>query len=174
MTTCNVLATLHEAGLVLAQNPAGGLAVGPASRITPELRIVIKTNRDGLLAQLSHEASNDAIGAQRHADLDRYCWPHSNAMNGQEIETFKARLVRFTDKGLCPETAEREADRLVARDREGDDRRLCLECAQLQGTGRWRCGNWMAAEVAREGVAPELVRTLQRCFGYWPVTNDGL
>ena len=34
------------------------------------------------------------------SDPDRWCWPHSSAMNTEEIDTFTARLARFTDKGL--------------------------------------------------------------------------
>ena len=34
------------------------------------------------------------------SDPDRWCWPHSEAMNAGEIDTFMARLSRFTDKGL--------------------------------------------------------------------------
>jgi len=54
---------------------------------------------------------------------DSFCWPHSSAMNGAEIDTFTGRLARFTDRGLSLDDAERLADRLVIRDRDGDDRR---------------------------------------------------
>ena len=66
----------------------------------------------------------------------------------------------------------RLADGLVIRDREGDDRRLCLECTHLQGYGRWHCGNWQAAEVAQQGLARDLVLMLQRCGGF--VGRQGL
>ena len=99
-------------------------------------------------------------------DPDRWCWPHSVAWNSKEIDTFTARLARFTDKGVSYDDAERLADALVIRDREGDDRRLCLECPHLQGFGRWRCGNWQAADVARQGLARDLVLMLQRCGGF--------
>lgn len=98
-------------------------------------------------------------------DPDRYCWPHGPAMNGREIDNMAARLARFTDKGMSLDDAERLADRLVIRDREGDDRRLCLECAHLQGHGSWRCGNSGPADVAPLVLAPELVMMLQRCAG---------
>lgn len=118
-------------------------------------------------------AANDAAAETLTADPDRYCWPHSDAMNGQEISIFTERLAKFTDKGLSLDAAERLADRLVIRDREADDRRLCLECPHLQGRIRWRCGNWEAADVARDGLAPELVKMLQRCSGYPHTTNSG-
>lgn len=99
-------------------------------------------------------------------DHDRCCWPNSDAMRGQEIDNLTARLARFTDKGASLDDAERLADKLVIRDREGDDRRLCLECSHLQGVGRWRCGNWQAADVTRMGLARDLVLMLQRCAGF--------
>ena len=44
-----------------------------------------------------HDSSIAVIG-----DPDRWCWPHSSAMNGAEIETFAVRLHQFTGKGLAP------------------------------------------------------------------------
>lgn len=55
-------------------------------------------------------------------DPDRWCWPDGLAMNTAEIDTFTARLARFTDKGLTLAVAESLADGLVQRDREMDDR----------------------------------------------------
>lgn len=97
---------------------------------------------------------------------DRWCWPHSLAWNSKEIDTFTTRLARFTDKGLSLADAESEADRLVIRDRDCDDRRLCLECTRLHGAGLWRCGNWQAANVARDRLDRDLVLMLQRCGGF--------
>lgn len=121
----------------------------------------------------ANAAANDLPVEPLVADPDRYCWPHSDAMNGREIDAFMARLAQFTDKGLSLDEAERLADKLVIRDRESDDQRLCLECPHLQGRVRWRCGNWEAADVAREGLAPDLVETLQRCGGYPYAPNNG-
>lgn len=52
------------------------------------------------------------------ADPDRYCWPHSTAMNTREIDLFAARLAKFTDMGVPHADAEALADKLVLRDRE--------------------------------------------------------
>ncbi len=112
------------------------------------------------------EAANDGELTVAVSDPNRWCWPASPAMNTEEIDTFTARLERFTDKGVSYDEAERLADRLVNRDREGDDRRLCLECGHLQGAGRWRCGNWKQADVSRDGLARDLVLMLQRCSGF--------
>lgn len=106
-------------------------------------------------------------------DPDRWCWPNSPAMNTTEVDTFTARLARFTDKGVSYDDAERLADVLVQRDREDDDRRLCLECTYLHGAGRWRCGNAKLAGLASGstgGILPgDVVLTLQRCAGFGPL-----
>lgn len=107
-------------------------------------------------------AANDAA----MPDPDRCCWPYSTAMNSTELETCAARLMRFTDKGESLDDAERIADRLLIRDREGDNRRLCLECAHLHGAGRRRCGNWRQAEIGGSAMQEELVLMLQRCNGF--------
>ena len=105
-------------------------------------------------------------------DSDRWCWPHSSAMNGTEIDTFAVRLHKFTDKGLARNDGEALADKLVLRDRDQDDRRVCLECKHFagHGAGSWRCGNWQAAGVAlrsRDAQLPaDLVVQLQRCDGF--------
>lgn len=106
------------------------------------------------------------------ADPDRWCWPHSEAMNTGEIDAFTARLARFTDRGLGLDDAEALADKLVTRDRESDDRRLCLECLHLSGqSGKtWDCRNWQAAKVAIRArdaqLSAALVLQLHRCDGF--------
>lgn len=122
--------------------------------------------------------ASQALDAQIHAagllpgnDPDRWCYPDSEAMTGTELDLFTARLARFIDKGVSHADAELMADKLVQRDRESDDRRLCLECTHLGGYGRtsWRCGNWRRAGVARQArdaqLPADLVLQLQRCAG---------
>ena len=105
-------------------------------------------------------------------DLDRWCWPHSSVMNGAEIDTFTARLFRFNDKGLPRNDGETLADKLVIRDRESDDRCVCLECVHLTGhwASSWRCGNWKAASAPHQSsdaqLASVLVLMRQRCDGF--------
>jgi len=52
---------------------------------------------------------------------DRWCYPQSDAMTGVEIDLMVKRISRM------PESL---ADRLVIRDRNGDDRISCAECKQ--------------------------------------------
>ena len=93
-------------------------------------------------------------------------------MNSAEIDIFTARLARFTDKGLSLEDADALADKLVKRDRDLDDRRLCLECIHLSGGERrgWGCRNWQRAGVALRAkdarLSAALVYQLQRCDGF--------
>lgn len=92
--------------------------------------------------------------------------PHAEAMNETEIDTLMTRLALFTGKGATVQDAEKQADRLMMRDREGDDRRLCLECAHLHGVGPWHCGNWRQSGMAQGGTPRDTVALLQRCRGY--------
>lgn len=46
----------------------------------------------------------------------------------RETQTFLVRKARIRALGLSDPLADKLADRLVARDRDGDDRRLCVEC----------------------------------------------
>lgn len=161
----DLLGTLTAAGMTLALTSENGLKVTPARTLTNELRETIKANKAMLVEYLQRLAANDTL-AEATANPERWNWPHSEAMNEVEINTFTERLARFTDKRASLEVAERLADKLVIRDREGDDRRLCLECVYLQSNGHWRCFNSRVADVAPEGLASELVFSLQRCCGF--------
>ena len=115
---------------------------------------------------LGSEATDPAL------DRDRWCWPNSTAMNTAEIDTFTARLDDFTRRGLAFDDAEKLADKLVLRDRDLDDRRLCPECQHLHGNrpSAWRCGNWKQAGIAVRAsdaqLSAALVHQLQRCDGF--------
>ena len=91
-------------------------------------------------------------------------------MTGAEIDTFTVRLARFADRGLLLANAERVADKLVMRDRDADDRRLCVECASFQRGER--CGNWRQAGIAIRTkdaqLSAALMIQLQRCDGFAP------
>ena len=131
--------------------------------VAPDIAHMQKTKGD-------LQAANDPASAAP-ADPDRWCWPHSTAMNTSEIDTFTARLARFTDKGINLDDGEALADKLALRDRESDDRRLCLECAHLAGrAGTWSCKNWRLAGIANTmrdaRLSAALVMQLQRCNGF--------
>lgn len=112
------------------------------------------------------DAANDA-----GLNSDCCCWPYSTAMNTREIRNFKTRLDRLITKGMDHDAAEQLADQLLNRDRDGDDRRLCLECRNLsRHADSWHCGNWKVAGVAIRSkdaqISLTFIRTLQRCNGW--------
>jgi hypothetical protein len=98
--------------------------------------------------------------------------PPKFEMTDEELHTFTARVARITDRGSTREESEVWAEKLLQRDREQDDRTVCLECNRLGGTGpsSWRCGNWRRAGIAlraRDAELPkDLVQLLQRCPGF--------
>lgn len=92
---------------------------------------------------------------------DRWCWPYSEAMNGNEIARFQARVQLFISRGSRLEGAEELADSLVLRDRDLDDRRVCLECINLRGR------HCMKPEEGGAGTDVSGIRVvLQRCAGF--------
>lgn len=106
-------------------------------------------------------AANDAT-----PDPDRWSWPHSEAMTTVEIDTFTMRLERFTAKGLALADGVAVADKLVTRDRDGDERRLCLECQQVAGYGPWRCNRWRRAGLGQPAIPADMAQQLQRCDAF--------
>ena len=128
------------------------------------------------VATAQKQATNDTAASV--LDPDRWCWPHSSAMTGWEIDTFTARLHHFTRRGLAESDAERLADKLLTRNREADDRRLCLECAHLAGrAGVWGCRNWQQAAIASKAHDAQLPAALviqpQRCDGFTDQNQQG-
>mgnify|MGYP000397326135 CR=1 FL=1 len=96
---------------------------------------------------------------------DRWCWPKGPAMNGQEIAVFNERNNLFFARGWGG--SEAVTERLVRRDRESDDRVVCLECVHY--TKRW-CANANAAALSptksSTQIATTLITLLQRCPGF--------
>lgn len=61
--------------------------------------------------------------------------PIRPAMSEREIDRFQARVRLFRLRGWDDGRADAAADDLVLRDRDGDDRRMCIECQHLQRDG---------------------------------------
>ena len=75
----------------------------------------------------------------------------------------RARLIRW---GWAEPEAEKLAERLVRRDREGDDRVSCAgECTHYRPG---RCGNHRSAGLNASDVGRDLAAMLQRCPGFQP------
>lgn len=83
---------------------------------------------------------NDGAGAAPRSSGNPYMTPdqgdacHEGGWDDQEIESFVTLADRF--KRMGRPDAEHLAERLVLRDRDADGRRLCLECLELESSGR--------------------------------------
>ena len=152
----DLLRHLRDAGFTVAPADGRGIRVAPSASLTDAHRQAIRDHRAELLSLLTPTVA---------ADLDRCCWPHSDAMNGAELERFAKRVQQATRRGISTEAAEAMADRLVIRDREQDDRCACLECATLRPG---RCGNYRHAGLQGPDVGRDLAAMLQRCPGFQP------
>lgn len=107
-------------------------------------------------------AANDARGAESApapavSRGNPYMTPeqgddcHACGWDDAEIATFIARAKRFAVIG--PADAEHLAERLTLRDRQSDDRTLCVECRELEASGR--------CAAARRGAMPGADRRLE-------------
>jgi hypothetical protein len=92
-------------------------------------------------AQVTGQEIHQPRSTRPVADLDRWCWPRSTAMNTAEGDTFTIRLTHFASRRA--RGAEAQADRLVQRDRDADDRHLCVECRHCRPGPR--CSQGLAA-----------------------------
>ncbi len=162
-----LLYQLRGAGFVLTLTPAGGLHVAPRGALTDHHRAAIRTKRDALVLALQAEAEptlpprrsgNPLLTPEQRDDC------HAGGWDDAEIDTFTAREARFTRIGPVAD-AEHLAEHLTLRDRQHDDRRLCLECVALADNGR--------CHVAARGRLPGVSRRLepmqtilQRCEGF--------
>ena len=166
MDAPELLHHLRDAGLVLTLTPAGGLHVAPRTALTDDRRAAIRTERDALVLALQAEAKqqpprrsgNPLMTPEQGDDC------HAGGWDDAEIDAFTARTERFALLGRVAD-ADHLAERLTLRDRQHDDRRLCLECTWLGDTGR--C---LAAATGRIPGADrrlEPVQTiLQRCDAF--------
>ena len=87
----------------------------------------------------------------------------AGAWAGAEIARFLDRRARLMRWGWTEPEAEHLAERLVQRDRDGDDRRLCIECRHYRPG---RCGNHGCAGLRVPAVGRDLAAALQRCAGF--------
>lgn len=136
--------------------------------------VAVATAPDKAASDPAHAQDFDGGVSDTQADVlaltddpDSHSWPHSKAMNTAEIDAFTARVHLFTRHGLDQTQAEGVADGLVIRDRDGDDRRLCLECLHLRDGGRfWACNQWRRAGLAGAAVPANWCDLLKRCNGF--------
>jgi len=139
----------------LATNPAGGAArtdESPVTSVSSAPPAAVDWNQLAAVAVSSvssvpplHVPANDDDGPCDAAKPARrsgnpYMTPeqgdecHEGGWDDAEIEAFMARSARFSAIGRAD--ADHLAERLTLRDRQADDRRLCVECRELEASGR--------------------------------------
>jgi len=109
-------------------------------------------------------------------DPDRWCWPHSEAMNTAELHALQTHITHLQRLGLGLEAAERLADQRVWAQRQLATPRTCLQCRHLSGqAGALYCRNALQAGLSGQErvslLSPDWVAALQRCNGFAATTK---
>jgi len=60
---------------------------------------------------------------------------HRLILSDKQMTRMVYRIALFQRRGWTPQHSEHWADRLADRDMDRDERRLCIECANLQRSG---------------------------------------
>lgn len=92
---------------------------------------------------------------------------HTPSWSDAEIRTFQMRHARFMRLDMSDQEADDLAERLTLRDRDNDDRRICLECRELGQSGRCSA----AARGEMTGVDRQMhppTSLLMRCQSFRP------
>ena len=80
----DIFDALHDAGLSVSLAPSGGLVVSPGSRLTPDLRELVKGNKAALVDWL--HAANDPDANSRLVGLSRLVWPVAEKLAEESLE----------------------------------------------------------------------------------------
>lgn len=167
MGAADLLNRLRGERLLLTLTADGRLHAAPRDALTDEHRAAIRADRDALVRMLHAEAlhpppprcsGNPLMTPEQGDDC------HAGGWDDAEIEVFTVREARFMRLGRVDD-AEHLAERLTLRDREQDDRWLCLECTSLANNRRCELaaqGRLAGADRRLEPV-PSI---LQRCPGF--------
>ncbi len=156
---------LHQAarsGLTLVVD-GPSLVVRPKERLTTGMRDALLAAKPELLALLkqSSQGRQEGQGCQENQVDQR--GPLAGTWTETDIASFLARRDRLMRWGWSEGDAEAFAERLVRRDRQGDDRATCAgDCANYRPG---RCGNHRRAGLTTSGVGHDFAVLLQRCPG---------
>jgi len=143
MNPSSILSTLKDAGVTASLAPPNGVNLKPTALVTQHLIDLVKVYKKELL-----EA------------LDGSAMVFSPGLASQQTESsFNRRMALFFGRKDAKELAQR----LQRRDRDKDDRRMCVECAHF--TANTFCRNHKVAEVPPM-VGSDFSVMLQRCRGF--------
>ncbi len=156
MSALDILQHLRGRGVTLTARDDGNLSAKPAGVLTDDERQQIKAHKPELIAILRQQRPPISLPPPVLA----LC-----GLDDAEID----RMVRYMGmaqrQGFNPDEAEEIADRLTLRDRQLDDRRMCIECRHLESTGRCayaRAGRLAGADRGFEPFKTDLIR----CHGF--------
>lgn len=90
---------------------------------------------------------------------------HASGWGDAEILSFRKRQSLMLARGYAPDDAESMAEALTLRDRQGDDRRICLECTHLGERGRCIAASAGRIKCADRQLEP-VPTILQRCEAF--------
>ena len=164
MGAADLLQQVRAAGFRL-EVADGRLLITPASKLTDELRAELRQAKPELLQLLSLPLATYPRRpyALTVAEADR---AHADCRDDAVVAQFVARVSLFIRRGVDASEADDLAERLVLRDREGDDRALCLECSRYRPRN---CTAYRAAGLQSHEVGHDLAARLQRCLAFRPI-----
>ena len=128
--------------------------------------------RTGAVETISLMAANDANTGTPplvHSSGNPYMTPdqgdecYACGWNDAEIDLFMCRAAKFAMLGRAD--AEHLAERLTLRDRQADDRGMCVECREVEATGRCAAARRGALPGADRRLAP-VQNILKRCSAF--------
>ncbi len=167
----DLLADLAAAGMSICAE-GDRLVIRPASKLTDDLRAALRAAKPELMALLSGggcaaAAHPPASPIRRFrlspVDADR-C--HAGGWSDAEIAAFVGRHARLLSIGFTD--ADDLAERLVLRDRDGDERRLCVECRHYRGRAGGTCRQPNRADLGGPAVGA-LALVLHCCPAFGPI-----
>lgn len=150
MNAEQILDHLKSVGVVATLQQGGNVNLKPSELVTPSIIDLVKQHKLVLLEALAQTCPVEVFKTK------------------QEKSRYQERMDWFFGRA----DAEKLAERLFTRDREGIDLVMCVECKHLHGLV---CRNWKQAGVAimPEGstLASIFTVTLQRCDGFTSAFN---
>ena len=112
------------------------------------------TSRQPVALRVLHEGEAEKSEC---IDLAAVAWTDA------DITAFLERRDRLMRWGWTEPDAEKQAEKLVKRDREADDRVSCIDCRHFR---HGRCGNHGRAGLNSPELGRDLASLLQRCTGF--------
>ncbi len=159
MTPEQVSVKLKMSGFSMSLTSDDRLQISPATKLSDDDRSLIVANKTGLIDWLKKAANESSMVAplvNQRGHQGAFNWSDS------EIESFNRRVVQFQNQSIDLPKAEAIAETLLVRDRDTDDRRMCVECLSL---AKFNCTTPKAAGLTTRDVRP-IRFMLQRCDGF--------